>query len=204
MSYILTPIAVDLAKVTAAIGSKDRRLLATVTNKSSTDFSQIDEMDDNGDDDDEDYAPTSVEDALRHLIMEEPPNPDVGYKYGYALEAICKHFGEFLPNSEWSAMRWEWAETVDLALHLVGVPASVLRVEKHLMTRGSPILIPRIDDFPAIGFLQLDEIRTAHVAVCGAKLDAIEDGDARTSIEQLRSWLKSCLESRRDLICFYA
>ena len=58
--------------------------------------------------------------------------------------------------------------------------------------------------FPAIGFLTLAEIKVAHQAIAKANLGAIEDGNARSSIEQIIGWFRSCLESQRDLVCFYA
>jgi hypothetical protein len=204
MSYALEAIAVELAKVSRAIGSKNNDLLDTLITKYGWKFHEFDDMAADFADEDAGEKPLTMRSALSQLIMGDEYTKRFGFLYGYALSFICQHVGDFLPNSEWTGMRWEWAEEVDRHLESVGVPESVFRVTNHLMTRGSPIPIPPIDDFPAIGILTLAEIKAAHQALAQAKLGAIEDGDARSSIEQIIGWFKSCLESQRDLVCFYA
>ncbi|HUG92666.1 MAG TPA: hypothetical protein VML55_17630, partial [Planctomycetaceae bacterium] len=120
-------------------------------------------------------------DVLRHLIMGEPYDPRVGFKYGYALEHLCQHFGEMLSNEHWSSFRsgasWGWFRKLDRTLKSLAVPEKTFRVRTHLENRGSPIPIPEIEDFPAIGYLTLDEIREAAAALEQADLASIRDSD---------------------------
>ena len=44
----------------------------------------------------------------------EPLRANYGHKYAYAVEMLCWHFGERLPDRCSSAMRGEWADAVDL------------------------------------------------------------------------------------------
>lgn len=268
MSYTLTPIAVDLARVTAAVGSGDKRLLAALTRKYAEEFEEIDGLGDDfeddapgkveleppenienleqftsairdgfermlrgeeldqdhlmsrfiaaadaepteGDQDESEERPipsTSTREVMRHLIMGEEYDRSVGFKYGYALEMLCRRFGKLLPNEHWNSLRHGsmWFREIDAALQSLGIPESKFRVVRHLAERGSPIPIPEIDDFPAIGYLKLDEIREARKALGGVQLDAIEDEFLRESLVELRSWFQACIDSKRDLICFYS
>src|SRR5262249_52514127 len=141
MGYVLTPIAVDLDQVSNVIGSKNKRLISALVKKFGDNFDQFDEMAaDFADDDDESLT---MRDALTHLVMGEECNDELGFMYGYALEFICEHFGECLPNEEWSAMPSgaAYAEKVDKALKAAGVGEKVLRMSR-LMYRGAPVSLP--------------------------------------------------------------
>lgn len=203
MGYILTATAVDLDKVSATVGSKDKRLVSAIVKKFGGEFEQFDEMAADLGDDDEVLTMKGV---LMQMVMGEEYNEELGFMYGYALEFICCHFGESLPNEQWSAMPSgsEWARTVDRGLKAAGVPESGLRVEKHLMNRGAPIPIPEIEDFPGIGYLKLKEVKAALKAMGLAKLAAIKDKAVLASIQELQNWLQTCADSGRDLVCFYA
>ena len=170
-----------------------------------------------GDDDDEsdeeqDQAPNanpraSTQDTLRHMIMGEEYDQRVGFKYGYALEAICAHFGEHLDDEEWwapgSIQAWKWLKRIDSELGAAGVSEKTFRVKDHLMGRGTPIPIPDIDDFPSIAYMTLSEIKQAHKELASANVDAIGDESIRTSLGQVQQWFQACIDSKRDLVCFY-
>ncbi len=201
MSYILTPIAVDLKQVAGVIGSRNKRLVAALLKEFGDDFEQIDAMAADYADDGEEA--TTVRDALTQMVMGEPYNEAVGFVYGYTLEYICRHFGELLPNGEWSAMRSEWAEKADRALKAAGVGEKVLRLSR-LMSRGSPVPLPEIEDFPGIGYMDLPEIEAALAALPEDKLAAVKEKELRAALAEVLGWLQTCADSRRDLICFYA
>jgi len=206
MGYILTATAVDLSKISAALGSKDKRLVRALIKKFGGELEQFDEMAvDLGDDEDGGEALT-MRAVLTQMVMGEEYDQERGFMYGYALEFLCRHFGGGLPNEQWSAMPSgsEWVKTVDRGLKAAGVPENALRVEKHLMYRGAPITIPEIEDFPGIGFLNLKEVKVAHQAVGQAKVAAVKDKEVLGSIQEIQSWLQTCADSGRDLVCFYA
>jgi hypothetical protein len=125
-----------------------------------------------------------------------------GHKYGYVLEMLCLHFGEYLPNGNFTGMRSSWADTVDLGLARAGVPEEQLRLAHHLMGRGSPIPIPEPADFPFIGYLRGAEVGPALAAVGAANLDTL-DPNVRDAINEVRGWLEVCSRSGSDLVCFY-
>jgi hypothetical protein len=148
-------------------------------------------------------AATTVRDAFAHMINGERYGEEFGFVYGYALEFLCEHVGERLPNGGWSAMRSEWAEMADEALELVGVQEETLRLSR-LMNRGSPIPLPTIEDFPGIGYLRGPEIKAALEAFDEKKLTLVGDDEMRESLAELRGWLRRCEAGGRDLVCFYA
>jgi hypothetical protein len=207
MGYILTTTAVDLGKVADAVGSKNnKRLVSALVKKFGDEFEQFDEMAAEAREDEDGREALTMQGALTQMVMGEEYNEEFGFMYGYALEYICRHFGKFLPNEEWSAMPSgsDWAETVDRGLEAAGVPESVLRVGNHLMYRGSPIPVPEIEDFPAIGYLKRKEVKAAQKSLGQAKLAVIKDKEVLASIRVLQSWLQTCADSGRDLVCFYA
>ena len=141
MGTTLTPIAVELDKLTAACGSGDRDLLNSVIKKFKRDFWQFDEMgedlDDWGEDDDAPEGNSiTMKEALRHLIMGEECNSNAGFMYGYALKFISLSIGTRLPNDHWCSISgWNWFPDVDKALENLGVPKETLRVQGHLTGR---------------------------------------------------------------------
>src|SRR5262245_39321736 len=132
MGYTLSPIAVDLGRVTGVIRSRNKRLVGTLAKKFGDEFEEIDESDAELDDEELEQALT-VRDALNQMVMGGEYNEQFGFVYGYALNFLCCHFGELLPNEHWSAMPLgtAWAEKVDRGLKAAGVPEKALRVVNH-------------------------------------------------------------------------
>jgi len=206
MSYGITPIAVSLAKVEGVIGpqkagglfgrlfgTSHASLLKEIKRRFSYRFEQ--------DDVDEEGEPT-LEQALADLLAGSDLDESYGHKYAYAFELLCDHFGDFLDNSAWSAMRTEWAEQVEGAMKKAGIAEDAISVSSHLMFRGAPISIPTPDDFPFVGFLRRGEIDNAAQAIDTADLSSMDE-EVRESVEQLREWCDRCRELERDLVCFY-
>jgi len=197
MSYGIHPYAVSVAEIKRAVGSKDAKLLKTLRKEYRR------ELKDDADDLDADEGEISLDLALEHLINGDELNEHFGYKYGYALKLLCEHFGDLLNNGKWSALGWDWIETVDEALSDAGVDAKVFRMDPHLTTRGAPIKLPDIDDFPSIGYVLESEIAKIIEALRPATPKAIDDEEISDSIEQVRTWLNTAAGSHRDLVCFY-
>lgn len=151
----------------------------------------------------EGYA--SAADVLRCLITGDQPARRVAFKfmYGYALQYLCLHIGEVLPHDQWHDLRGSsWAKSLDKALKSVGVPAKTLSISKHLADRGSPFnQVLKYSDSPTIGYLALPEVELALAPLRDAKLDTLDE-EHRSSLEDIRSWLQTCADTRRDLICF--
>ena len=145
----------------------------------------------------------TMAEVVRHLIAGEACDERVGFKYGYALELLCRHLGQSLPNARWSALRWEWLEEVDESLAVAGVPAEIFSVTRHLVCRGAPVTLSRIEGFPSIGYLTVSEIPAVAAALRSPKVAEIGDEEVRESLAELSGWLRACEDSDRDLICFY-
>jgi hypothetical protein len=207
MSYGITAIAVSLGDVESVIGrgshpsglfgrlfgSESAKLLKAIKREYRYRFEQ-----DEVDDDDE---PT-LEQALADLLAGNELNASYGHKYAYAFELLCDHFGEFLDNSAWSAMRGEWADQVEDAMKQAGIDEQALSVRGHLMHRGPPVAIPEPDDFPFVGFLRKNEIADAARAIDSADLSSVDE-EVQESMIQVRGWLERCEEVGCDLVCFY-
>jgi hypothetical protein len=201
VSYQLSPIAIDLDALRAAIGSRDAALMGKIRGRFYADSKRIDRLLKEVLDPDEE--PLASGDVLRHLIMGEPYREDAGFAYGYCLELVCRQVGKALPNSAWSAMRSGWFDTIAAALRDGGVNSSALSI-RNLAFRGSPVALPPIDEFPGIGYLTKAEIGTARAALAAADLSRSGDEEVAASIRQVAEWLNTCTDSNRDLVCFYA
>lgn len=201
MGYNVSAYAVPLSHVRAAIGSGDADLLAAITAAAAR-YGRIDAQDEDLYDADGGEPPVAtMAEVVRHLVAGEAYER-VGFKYGYALELICRHVGQLLSNAQWSALRWEWLEEVDAALTAANVPAGEFRVTRHLVCRGSPVPLPRIEDFPSIGYLTAGEIPGVAAALDGPGRAAAGD-EVGASLDELRGWLRTCCDTGRDLVCFY-
>ncbi len=197
MSYGIVPIGVSLEKVKRAIGSKDEKLLMAIRRDFRSRFDQ------DAEDFDADEGELALEDAVKRLVVGDKLGDKFGHKYGYALEILCLYFGEHLSNSEWSAIKWEWIEEVDKILKEVGVKADVFSISKRLVGRGAPIAIPKIDDFPSIGYLLEAEISKVIAEFTGSNSSKIDNKEVVKSIVELKTWFDQCTKTHRDLICFY-
>jgi len=153
MSYGVHAYAVDLSLLSKAIGSGDAVLAKRLTKKYVSDLRSTDEID-------FDEGLTPAADCLTSLVIEGPPDDDddlddtPGYKFGYALEILCRALGEWLPNSAFSGMGSEYFDAIDAALK----KAKSNRRMSSFVFRGSPVPLPEIEDFPAIGWLAPEEV----------------------------------------------
>lgn len=201
MSYSFVPYAVDLSKIERLVGSGSERRLKQFLKKLGE-----------GADENQGYGLTWGE-VLRHLVLGEPYDKKDGSKYGYTIQFFCMQFGEELSRDNFCDLRHGlgWFRELDEQLEEAGVCNELLSISKHLAERGSPIPIPAYDDFPSIGYLTRKEVGPALDALLGAKFDDIGDeADEDEELwlpeefEEIRGWLETCVESKRDLVCFYS
>lgn len=209
MSYGISPNAVSLTMLEREVIGQKRKpsFLQSLLGSASPTDKLMDQIrqefayrfeQDEVDEEDE----PSLEEALSQLLTGGQQHEDYGHKYGYALEMVCEHFGERLSNSHWSAMHSDWVDEVEQAMVEVGIDPQVFSVGRHLFYRGSPIVIAPPYDFPSIGYMRVREMPGATQAIDAGNLTAMNE-EARDSVLQVRQWLAQCIESDRDLICFY-
>ncbi|MQY05772.1 DUF7691 family protein [Actinomadura macrotermitis] len=142
--------------------------------------------------------------SMRELFYNEPFTGE-GHIYGYTLKALCEVFGGPLDNGHWYPFGSEWPGTVQAALTGVGVQFD----PNDLMYSGSPVPLPRIDDFPLIGYVERKEALRLAAELDAADLSAIEDRSVAGAVTELHGWLKRCNDkpgdeyASYDLVCFY-
>ncbi len=206
MSSGLMPFAVSLTQIRKIVGSRSKSVLLQLREEFEDELAEDREEVEEANEDDEFDPELPLEDALRHLIMDEERWDYEGARYGRAIELFCSFYGEFLPNDHWAGMQLSLAETINDALIDAGVTAETFSIFGHLFYRGSPIDIPEIDDFPYIGYVKLSEIPLALAALTDERIAGIQDDDAdeiRKTLVQVREWLEACQRDKSDLVCFY-
>jgi hypothetical protein len=139
---------------------------------------------------------------LRRLIYGAPLDDRFGSAYGYLLEHLCGTYGQRLSSDGWSATSSSLFGAVQAALGELGVPEQVLAVESLINGRG-PIPLPPPDDFPAVGFWELDEVTRAAEVLDGLELGSVSDRSVRNALSELQEWVRHCRAERLALVCFY-
>lgn len=114
MSSGINVYAVPTARLNEVIGSRDRGTIGAIIAGQQSFLSGIDDID--GD------AEMSCADAVTDLVNGERSEGGPGYLYGYALEAICAHVGDELPNICPISGTSEWIDAVDAFLESNNVP----------------------------------------------------------------------------------
>ncbi|TWT38082.1 hypothetical protein KOR34_30500 [Posidoniimonas corsicana] len=177
MSYALSACVVDADQLTRMVGCGDESVVQQVMEADPEAF-------DYEPDDDE----LSVAQALRHLVMGEPTQPDDAHQYGYALQALCNHAGETILPDVWGGVRWAAVEDCGL--------------EDLLTQTGPPIALPENDDFPAIGHLKRSELDAA-LKAARKRRDKVLDEDLEDLLDEFIDWLEAARSAHLDVVFFY-
>jgi hypothetical protein len=139
-------------------------------------------------------APTRAR-AAWELVFETPSQKKHGFQYGYALEALCRAFGNRVDDA---SLTW-FDETLDPLLAKARCPST-----KTLLGSGVyPMAIPPPADFPEIG--------TVTPAGCVAGIRAMAkieplvakgDDDALMVVREVRGWFERAKAHKRGLVWF--
>jgi hypothetical protein len=164
---------VDLAKLRAAVGSKDAKLVESVRKKDPKKFNSGRDL--------------ALGQALTQLVMGETPGKRETHQYGYAMEMLAKHLGKPLRLDLWSGVRWDAMEDSGVA---------------PIMQNGSPVKLPKIPDFPVIGFLERDKIADM-VGKMGDEGLTNEDEELEELLKEFEGWLRTAAKAKQDLLLFY-
>jgi hypothetical protein len=124
--------------------------------------------------------------AMEHLVYGTVPADAPGYVYGYALAAIAGHLGRRLHGNNFSGIRYRWLDRMDQVLVGLGAPDR-FRVT-GLIEGGVPVSVPRIDDFPALGWTSPEVIDEARAWVSKADFSG-QKFDESGSLTDLKRWL---------------
>ena len=209
MSYAIHPYAVPLPKLDAAIGSKDESLLETIAEWAGDELDTLDELfeedRENYDEPEEEgfVDPPTIRDALRDLIFAEPhDNQIAARRYVFLIELLCRYYGEFLSNDQWSPFKADWLTDVDDALAAAGVPPTYALT--RLTAGGAPVKVPAYrEESPSVGYLRGPDVAAARRAFDAAGLSTKLSPDVLESVDQVRGWLGDCERTGRDLVCFF-
>src|SRR3954451_15373640 len=117
MSSTLSVYAISFDRLKEVPGSRNHRLVESISRDLEYFLNQIDELRD----EEEGVVPTCRE-AVAQIIEGAPLSPRLGYLYGYALEAICAHLGRELLAVHAIGRAAAWVDGVDDLLQGRGVP----------------------------------------------------------------------------------
>jgi hypothetical protein len=182
MSSAITVYAVPLDRLKQVVGSGDRAAIDAIVIDTKDFLTSIDDIDDE--------AVLTCADAVADLVNGEITDDGPGYLYGYALEALCIHIGEELPNICSIVGATQWIAKVDKLLEIKGVPVRLA----SLVFGASPVPIPTPDDCPCIGSWSASSISAALVAIQSLNMTGL-DGEMSETIMQIRSWLETAATS---------
>ncbi len=197
MSYGLMVYSVDLDKVIAACGSGDDKLRRMICGRFRNDLSRR-----------QDWFSSEIEggapspfDAIRALIMGDPPMVGHGFMYGYAYKDLVGHFGQSQYNNPFSPCNHAWIEAIGATLTTLG--ASTLSMS-NLQYGGSPVKFPNPDDFPAFGYWSRDDVLAGNDLLNGPEFQSdLVPPDHAEAIDAIRGWLTFAAGRRDAIVAFY-
>jgi hypothetical protein len=178
MSSSLNVYALPMERLRQLIGSRDQTTIDAIVEGKEDFFSGVDDI--------HEEVELTCADAVAELLNGEWSEDAPGYLYGYALEAICSHIGETLPNICPISRASDWIEEVDALLEDKGIPVRLT----GLVDGGSPVPIPEPDDYPFIGTWTAAELALAKSAFESADLTDI-DPEMALTLQQVRDWVQA-------------
>ncbi len=190
MGYNVQAYAIGLEQLRSVIGSSDDALVAMLVGRYARELEAIEDID---------ASQPSAADAVCALIAGRMQDGEVNFKYGYALELVCRELGERLPNEYWSAMNSEWFDAVDDAFADLGGGTKLC---SEVFWSGPPVDLPFIDDFPAIGAVLPEQVPSLAASV-GEALSRAPSTREVSAPRELHDWLRAAEREGRGLITFY-
>ncbi len=167
MGYGVSSYRVDIAKVEHAFGHLDSAERNQIIQCCAEPLEDLDELFE------EDF---SALDVLKDYLDGKVSYPDAASQYWYVFEQLCRYYGEWLNNNQWSPASIEvFSQLPSLKFYNL--------IHKFL---------PSPDDFPSVYFCPRDK----HAAL----REELKNCDASvTQVLQFSSWLNDEL----DLVLFY-
>lgn len=206
MGYYIFFQGIKTDKLKSVFGSKDKSILDTI--KESDTFENY-----------KNFLPpglnTTPEKALENIINGEPFDTKSNFAYGYAVICICKSLGEELPYTQEIKLGYE----TDFINKFLSEDFNLtdFQLENVLFKDNSnPFDIPRIDDWPLIGFLSIAELRQLKekfkaIAITEEEIEELENGEGEEDEEKSFAYqhikgiienIDYCIENNLDLISF--
>jgi hypothetical protein len=194
VSYPYSAYAVDLKKVVAAAGSKDKKLESALKKKFADEYEENAEW---FEDALKKGAPR-LETAIAEIIAGTVPKKSKhGFQYGYAVEKLVMHFGKRIDEDE---LGLGSEDAIDPFLKKAKQPSFA----KLTKTGASPIPIPIPDDFPVISTMTPKDVAALQksLAAIAAPIKKEDDDDAQEVADALKSWCKKAAAKKQGLVFF--
>lgn len=175
--------AVDMDRMRAACGSRDAATLAEILRDQEEVFTlYADQLDE------EDASGFSFRDALADLLAGEFRAPeDRRFLYGYAIEILCRHFGEVIPVPG------------DEEFGEIGDPAD-LEIDASPLVGGQlPLPVPPWRDTPYVRYLPAEQVVQEAARLAAMDLSH-PDGDVQEGRETLLYQLRWAAERGRGFV----
>jgi hypothetical protein len=198
VGYGAMAYTVDLDRLRAEIGSGDRdsaeRYSATFTEHNQY-------LQDMIDDTIGDEGSVTVADVARHMILGEPCDERIGFAYGYFLKHLCETHGTFEDNYGWMPVPVDFPQRLDDYLAGQGLLAEGFTVT-DLVFGGSPVPLPRIDDFPGIGYREFGTLtEPAEKLSWAGRIDMPEEFSQ--AVYETFQWLARADSNKRSVVVFF-
>lgn len=183
MSAGLVPYLVPLDELRAFVGSRDAARCMKIETLFKRELA--------------DEPGTDV--ALRHLCMGEPMR-GAPATYVWALEILCAHLGQKLPNQAVHAVEDEWLlRVVDPIFDAWGVGDFVKL--KRLVYGTWPVKVPHTE-LPRGGAIERDDVTRALEVMRRGALPRF-DREVIGVIGEVRGWLEAAASRNAGLVGFY-
>lgn len=138
----------------------------------------------------------TLDEALHHVMFDEPKNEHMGYQYGYAYKMVCDYLGYNLYNSAFYPIDVEWANE-----QLTAAGLSSLDLY-DLIYGGALWKIPSPMDFPSIGRIENASLDKIIKELQHAKPTPDSDPWVQDALQDLRQWVR-VLQEGDIIVGFY-
>lgn len=216
MSMIAIPFAVDIEKVNAVFGCKDRELLEEIKTAGLYDnyASQDDDFTDPKYQYDFDQAlediifnyikpeDRSSKSSFWGLVKSKPTsglNENIAHGYGYVLLVICDYFGtHLLPECD----GFYYGRDFEAACEIMKEKG--LQIDLGDMFETHQVFdIPKIADFPAINCFPKKEIEHLNSIMDKVEIDENKDFDeVQEMLKNIRDSFRACKDKNVEMITF--
>ena len=179
----LVPYLVPIDEVRAFVGSKDPNACMKIEGLWKKELAEE----------------PGIAGALRKMCMGEVTGGD-GSAFVWALEILCAHFGQKLPNAAVANADDEWLmRVVDPVFDGWGVGDFVKM--KRLVYGTWPVKIPHAES-PRGGFVGAEEVKKALEVMRRGALPRF-DREVIAVVGDVRGWLEACAARGAGLVAFY-
>jgi hypothetical protein len=191
MSYPYSAFAVDLKKLAAAAGSKDKKLEAALLKKFAKHYAENAAW---FEDEIAEGAPTLDAAVAQVLAGTAPKRSKHGFQYGYAAEVLVQHLGTRIDEDE---LGLGAGDAVEPFFKKAKLPS----FDKLTKNGVLPMAIPKPANFPDISTMNPKDVAALAVAL-DVIAPLVKDHPAKEVADALRSWCTKTGKKKAGLVLF--